>query len=138
MTNHQVERTRGMRTDTCDACCLRVLADVLAQAAATLSQSTGTSHELMLQETRSAPENPTAGAGRSDGNSNDVGSSRWLVTVTEAARLASISRSLAYTLVAPDGEWHHFTLRFGSSRRLRVSTEGLKEWIQQHRGSESG
>ncbi len=138
MTSRQVERTRGMRTDTCDSYCLRVLADVLAQAAATLSQTTGTTHELMLQEARSAAENPTVGFGRNDRNSNGMGSSRWLVTVAEAGRLASISRSLAYTLVAPGGEWHHFTLRLGSSRTLRVSTQGLKDWIQQREGKEKG
>lgn len=64
----------------------------------------------------------------------DGGSLPWLLTVPQAARLASISRSLAYVLVAPGGVWSHIVVRLGAGRALRVSTSGLREWIEANQG----
>ena len=48
-----------------------------------------------------------------------------LVTVAEAATMASVSRSTAYALVAR-GEWP--TVAIGSTRRIPV--DALREWIR--------
>ena len=52
-------------------------------------------------------------------------SEKLLVTIAEAATMASISRTVAYELVAA-GEWP--TVSIGRTRKLPV--EALREWVQ--------
>jgi excisionase family DNA binding protein len=53
-------------------------------------------------------------------------SEKLLVSIAEAAAMASIGRSTAYALIAR-GEWP--TVSIGSTRKVPV--EALREWVRQ-------
>jgi len=60
------------------------------------------------------------------GTSRGVDMDKILVRVSEAARLADVSRTTAYKLIAT-GQWPHIRI-MGSA--IRVPVAGLREWIE--------